>query len=214
MKRLLLPLLAALALPTSVIAFPWNKDIVEENLAGEKFIVKEKSIESYDKGFYALKYQYDQAIPYLEKTINTKTDREISNYYHPNCQTTSYYQIVKIDREYCNKKTSRDGLKSILTTLKKYESLIDTEIENNGGFEEVHIAEIKYQPIKVNLNGQKQALQVYKTKCINPNMSDDAFNAWNELYKYWYTTNLRSSIEFKKEYQLDQKVCDKYFSKN
>ena len=101
-----------------------------------------------------------------------------------------------------------------MTTLKKYESLIDTEIENNGGFEEVHIAEIKYQPIKVNLNGQKQALQVYKTKCINPNMSDDAFNAWNELYKYWYTTNLRSSIEFKKEYQLDQKVCDKYFSKN
>ena len=86
----LFPLLAALALPTAVNAFPWNNDIVEENLAGEKFIVKEKSIESYDKGFYALKYQYDQAIPYLEKTINTKTDREISNYYHPNCQTTSY----------------------------------------------------------------------------------------------------------------------------
>ena len=33
MKRLLLPLLAAIALPSAVNAFP---DIVQENLAGEK----------------------------------------------------------------------------------------------------------------------------------------------------------------------------------
>ena len=39
MKRLLFPLLAALDLPTAVNDFP---DIVQENLAGEKILVKKK----------------------------------------------------------------------------------------------------------------------------------------------------------------------------
>ncbi len=36
MKRLLLPLLAALALPTAVDAFPWNSGIVVKNDLREK----------------------------------------------------------------------------------------------------------------------------------------------------------------------------------
>ena len=44
MKRLLLPLLAALALPTAVNAFPWNKDIVVKTDLGEKFIIKDSAI--------------------------------------------------------------------------------------------------------------------------------------------------------------------------
>ncbi len=35
MKRLLLPLLAALALPTAVNAFPWGSDIVVKTVVGD-----------------------------------------------------------------------------------------------------------------------------------------------------------------------------------
>ena len=42
-KRLLLPLLAVLALPTAN-AFPWNSDIVVKTDLGEKFIVKDSAV--------------------------------------------------------------------------------------------------------------------------------------------------------------------------
>ena len=44
MKRLLLPLLAALALPTDVNANPFSKDITFKTPLGEKYIIKGKSI--------------------------------------------------------------------------------------------------------------------------------------------------------------------------
>ena len=44
MKSLLLPLLAALTLPTAVNAFPWSSDIVVKNDLGEKFVVKESAV--------------------------------------------------------------------------------------------------------------------------------------------------------------------------
>ena len=39
MKRLLLPLLAAIALPTAVNAFPWNSGIVVKNDPREKNLI-------------------------------------------------------------------------------------------------------------------------------------------------------------------------------
>ena len=44
MKRLLLPLLAALALPTAVNAFPFGNDVEIENTVGEKILIKGKTI--------------------------------------------------------------------------------------------------------------------------------------------------------------------------
>ena len=44
MKRLLLPLLAALALPTAVNANPFSKDITFKTPLGEKYIIKGQSI--------------------------------------------------------------------------------------------------------------------------------------------------------------------------
>ena len=44
MKRLLLPLLAVIALPTAVNAFPWSSDIVVKTDLGEKFVVKESAV--------------------------------------------------------------------------------------------------------------------------------------------------------------------------
>ena len=43
-KRLLLPLLAALALPTAVEANPFSGDIVYKTDLGEKYIVKKSAV--------------------------------------------------------------------------------------------------------------------------------------------------------------------------
>ena len=52
MKRLLLPLLAAIALPTAVNANLYNRDFVVETDVGEKYIVKKNGIqEIYDLKF-------------------------------------------------------------------------------------------------------------------------------------------------------------------
>ena len=75
MKRLLLPLLAALALPTAVNAFP---DIVQENLAGEKIVVKEKNSQVSNYGYFMLNTYYEEALPYLRSKIKTAIDKEIS----------------------------------------------------------------------------------------------------------------------------------------
>ena len=63
MKRLLLPLLAALALPTAVNALPWNNDIVVKTKVGEKFIVKDSTVTTIftDKSYL---------IKEIEKTID------------------------------------------------------------------------------------------------------------------------------------------------
>ena len=45
MKRLLLPLLAALALPTSVNANLFSNDLTIKTDLGEKFIIKESALE-------------------------------------------------------------------------------------------------------------------------------------------------------------------------
>ena len=48
MKRLLLPLLAAIALPTAVNAFPWSGDIVVKTDLDEKYVVKKTTVQVVD----------------------------------------------------------------------------------------------------------------------------------------------------------------------
>ena len=43
MKRLSLPLLAAIALPTAANALPWGRDIVVKADLGEKYIAKDEA---------------------------------------------------------------------------------------------------------------------------------------------------------------------------
>ena len=50
MKRLLIPLLAAIALPTGVDAFPFGNNVQIENNVGEKILIKGKTV--LTKNFY------------------------------------------------------------------------------------------------------------------------------------------------------------------
>ena len=55
MKRLLLPLLAALALPTAVNANWFSRDIVIKSNIGSKFIIKEATV-SIEENYYKSDY--------------------------------------------------------------------------------------------------------------------------------------------------------------
>ena len=69
MERLLLPLLAALALPNAVNAFPWSSDIVVKTDLGEKYIVKKSSIQE-------TKFDLEIGL-YIIRGIEDDIDRQI-----------------------------------------------------------------------------------------------------------------------------------------
>ena len=208
MKRLLLPLLAALALPTAVNAFPFgNKtDIIQRTLAGEKIIVKKENTFKNVLNYFDLKSEYKKAVPYIENEVKTENKRSLKRSGY-NC---GYYGTLS--QEYCEKKYSVDGLKTIAEELKNHQSLINRKTATFTNSDEIHLLEITYQPILKTLNGGKVPMQSKKTKCINPEIGEEAFNAWNDLYMYWYNIELKNHVSRFQEEELDQLVCNQAFS--
>jgi len=92
MKRLLIPLLAALALPNAVNAFPFGNNVLIENNVGEKILIKGKTVST--KNFYKkdLINLVDKNIQFLEEDYSyTK-------------KQTKYYENKYLKRtDYCNK---------------------------------------------------------------------------------------------------------------
>ena len=203
MKRLLLPLLAAVALPTAVNAFPFgNKsDIIQQTLADEKIIVKEENTIKKFLSYSDLIPLYEKALPCNNNEVKTENKRSLrrSGY------SCGYYG--NLSQEYCAKKYSVDGLKTISEELKNNKVFIDEKLANSAN--EFHVIEITYQPILKTLNGGKVPMEVSRTKCINPNISEKAFNAWNDLYMYWKNIELKNHVERYQEKQLDKLVCSK-----
>ena len=70
MKRLLLPILAAFALPTAVNAFPWSDIVVTTDL-GEKYVVKDSAVTKTT-------YKVEDAISILKKNAREE-DRKYTN---------------------------------------------------------------------------------------------------------------------------------------
>ena len=207
MKRLLLPLLAALALPTAVNAFPFgNKtDIIQRTLAGEKIIVKKENTIQNVLNYFDLKSEYKEAVSWIEKQVKTENKRSLR-------RSGSYCAYDgTLSQEYCDKKYSVDGLKTIAEELKNHQSLINRKTATFTNSDEIHLLEITYQPILKTLNGGKAPMEVSKTYCINPDIEEEAFNAWNDLYMYWYSEDLKKYVARNQKKQLDKLVCNQAF---
>ena len=141
MKRLLLPLLATLALPTAVNAFPWdkkNKDIIDEDIIvktdlDEEYIVKDSTVT-------ITPLSKKEAVVALQKR-------------HPitSCLNVGYKVNSCYDDLYSEKTTSH---------LKLEDILINSDISTP-------INLIKFRPIFVDLNGTKSANTYYNIACIN-----------------------------------------------
>ena len=142
MKRLLLPLLAALALPTAVNAFPWDKK--DEVIIDEDIIIKTDLDEEYivkDSTVTITPWSKLDAIKAAQKN-------------HP------------IDK--CLKKGLERGFcfqdlfsKRVASHVEAEDALIAADISTPMNI-------IKFRPIFVDLNGNKTANTYFNIACINP----------------------------------------------
>jgi len=195
MKRLLLPLLASLSLPTSLYAFPFGDIVVKSNI-GEKFIVKKSAVEEINYGNNFINIWFNKVEKDLIDTIDNwdknKNDCFKSLIPKRRCKKV-YYPDERLEKA----KNDLDNLKN------------DKEYISNENY--VHFKDIEFQPIYVNLNGQKIPSNIGKVACLNPQTSKRTIEIWN---KYAGQETLKNNLPVKYSSsvyeQLKIKVCEKY----
>ena len=195
MKYLLFSLLTALALPTSVNAFPFGDIVVKSNI-GEKFIVKKSAVEEINYGNNFIKIWFNKVEKDLIDTIDNwdknKNDCFKSLIPKKRCKKV-YYPDERLEKA-----------KNDLADLKNDKDYIANE-------NYVHFKDIEFQPIYVNLNGQKIPSNIVKVACLNPQISKRTIEIWN---KYAGEENLKNNLPVKYSSsvyeQLKIKVCEKY----
>jgi len=198
MKRLLLPLLASLALPTAVNANWFSGDIVETNSIGEKTIIKKSTVivsepTTVNDYFGLLKsnLSFSEKMKKKAQDYFDKWERKYAD-----CLATekqSYCDVVgrypkllserKKDVDKYNKWVIKDKDRIIRLTpkFKKF----------NGN--EITQIRINYTPIIEDINGKKFVQKKAEVKCQNKFIDF-------------------SSIEIKQKYLnlLEKKICKKY----
>ena len=170
MKRLLLPLLAAFALPTAVNAFPFG-DVVVKTDVGEKYIAKHSTVWSWNYSKMGL----------LEFTKE-------------NSPLKKYKKCVEVD------KWGKRSCKNIYlknNAAENYEKEI--KIINNLKPEKL-FSIVHFKPIYVDLNGNKRALKEHKFACINNELEPQEAKYINWVIGYKMVTYSEIySREFKKK---------------
>ena len=144
-KRLLLPLIAALAFPTAVNAFPWSSDIVVKTDLGEKYLVKESTVT-------VSAYSWDKRVTYLKDNINIGI-----RLFNPRCVDKSIGFLTDSDCKKMNREIESD--KFMYNEAKKW---IDKPTS---------LVKIKFKPIFIDLNNKKIAIDYETIYCFNPNLS-------------------------------------------
>ncbi len=147
MKRLLLPLLAALALPTAVNANPFSGDIVLKNDIGEKYIVKKT----------AVNVEVEDTIRLAKYSLSGQLLRElVTKYKNQNAiSSAKIFEEGAIDRE---------------KNYYKYKPLLEKYDKNK-----VVSYKITYKPIFQDLNNFKKVLEEKAILCINPLFKNEDF---------------------------------------
>ncbi len=191
MKRLLLPLLAALALPTAVNAFPWGSDIVVKTDLGEKFIVKESAVNVTSMG-----------VNDLIKLINEDGKKTKENFYKCNLIYGKDYQREKYmsGDSYCEVKYKMYSGK---LTTQRSDITIAKNTEKN-----LHLKKVNFRPIFVDLNKTKIAYGYETVYCINPKLREQTIAIWD---KYEKVKNYQPKKMTSSAYEsMKVKVCEKY----
>ena len=166
MKPLLLPLLAALALPTAVNANWFSGDFVVKTNLGEKFIVKKNTIEicpySYEECLTRQSSSFGRYKGYLsDEKNNIRSMDETAK----NCRETKEYKYFgsKAKPSLCELlySTGSYSYKNALNYLEKYkndivkkQNLINeiSTFFNKNESPKVHWLQIRYIPIFENIN--------------------------------------------------------------
>ena len=198
MKHLLLPLLAALALPTAVNANWLSGDIVETNAVGEKTIVKKGTIrlekntvnDRYEEYKYYLNMYKKDIAKGQERIIKAKKEYE-------DC-------LAKEEKRWCypladNIQLWKDYLKDnerwLQESTARYQPIL-LKYENwNGTGNEVLSTTIYYTPIFEDINKKKTILKEESVECANKSMDFSSLGITDD------NEGLTS---------LERKICNKY----
>ena len=147
MKRLILPLLAALALPTAVNANPFSGDIVLKNDIGEKYIVKKT----------AVNIRVEDRMYSIENSLSGQLYRDVAELYKEknDIRTAKIFEEGAIDRE---------------NNFYKFKYLFEKYNEDK-----IVTYKITYKPIFQDLNNFKKVLEEKEILCLNPVFKNESF---------------------------------------
>ena len=151
MRKLLIPLLAALALPTAVNAFPWNKDIIVKTDLGEEYIIKDSAVTVLNFGKEEIFKEIDESSENNAKNLQECADGILG-----------YDQCAGIYKP--EERKQRDISRKNTVNIEK---------------QNVHFIGIRFRPIFVDLNNQKKALSYDKVGCINPKINKETLEIWD-----------------------------------
>ena len=99
MRELLIPFLAAIAFPTAVNAFPWNKDIVVKTDLGEQFIIKDSAIT-------VLNFGKDEILKEIQtefeiEPIDLSSSTEVAKRYRYKDKTSEFGLVTSVTQPFC-----------------------------------------------------------------------------------------------------------------
>ena len=189
MKGLLLPLLAAFALPAAVNAFPWSSDIVVKTDLGEKFVVKESAVNVIPLG-----------VNDLIKIINEDGVKTRENFYKCNSIYGKDYQRQEGGYSYCE-------IKYAMYFGKLHKQPSDIAIAKNAE-KNIHLKNVIFRPIFVDLNKKKIAYDYENIYCINPKLRDQTIAIWDSYKKV--KSYQPKKMSFTAYESMKVKVCEKY----
>ena len=225
MKRLLVPLIAAIALPTAVNAFPFWNDVQTENNVWEKILVKGSTINVQPLYAKDLKNNIEKTIKRFESYANKEKEyvKDLEN-----SLAIANKNLLASKRESVNKENSK-GYRAYFKDVKipewtnrvyeyenkvleakksiePYTNAINLATNDLFGLKDssniIHKNKIYFKPILIDLNGQKTVQPERSTLCLNPKLDSKLVGLWNK-YKF-------PSEEYLELEELNKKICTKY----
>ena len=231
MKRLLLPLLAALALPTDVNANWFSGDITIKSDVGSRFIVKKQTISS--KGYFEasdyiklvknnlkrkMQYSFNNEIKRIEGNLSLYKNDYFRKYPHLDKTYPTWNDLISTlekdpymhpaDKEFLINFIKKSNIR--LKKLKKQRQIETQKYRKDNLtniFQGKHAEEIRYKVIYEDLNGYKTVDDfTSKVLCLNPKLSSREKNNWN---KFRESDVIEKGTSVKK-YWIRKAICDKY----
>ena len=194
MKRLLLPLLAALALPTAVNAFPWSGDIVVKTDLDEKYVVKKTTVQVVD-------YSHNLLIKSLELQAN-KIKANYRKCVAENGNKLNYLTPNSVWGSYC-----ADKYKIWKGEPNPYPT--DISILKNQGKKDITLFKsVTFRPIFIDLNKKKTAGDYENVDCIIPKIDVYSLSIADKYLKI--RSNEPSKVSYTAYGSMKAKVCEKY----
>ena len=192
MKRLLLSLLAALVLPTAVNANIFNKNLTVKTNVGEKYVVKDSTVRSYE---------------YTKSDLIKRAKESMVEYKAIKDKCYIDYEGIKSMLKVCKE---LDNTKEYHQKVNGYINFLETEETANVLYDGV-----VFTPIFENLNKQKVAMKEDLVYCIRPFLRT---KTKMEIYKsieggrlvvggHSAIPNPNSDLAYE---VLKNKVCEKY----